>query len=123
MTSKIQTREGTEPVKDDAFQAAWKQYDQRGLAGGWEKVAFTSGFGHGWKACEAEHAPASHGTTAMDHLLAVIRTWIETESGPTFMTFSHPELKLQVKLRGYKKIILERKFDDVPSAPEGKKHS
>lgn len=45
-------------------------------------------------------------------LLDVIRTWIVTESGPQMAAFSHPELKVKVTIRGYKKIILERTFDD-----------
>lgn len=41
-----------EPIAptDDAFERAWKEYDANGNAGGWERVAFISGFGKGWKA-------------------------------------------------------------------------
>ena len=49
-------------------------------------------------------------TEPLDALLNVIRTWIETESGP-HVKFSDPCLKLQVTIKGYKKIILERKFE------------
>jgi hypothetical protein len=48
----------------------------------------------------------------MDNLLDVIKTWLETESGPSLMKFSDPVLKVQVTIHGYKKIILERKFGD-----------
>jgi hypothetical protein len=34
----------------DAFEQAWKEYNSHGTAGGWEKVAFTKGFGAGFKA-------------------------------------------------------------------------
>ena len=46
----------------------------------------------------------------IDELLSLIRTWIETESGPTKATFSIPDLKVQIAIRGYKKLTLERKF-------------
>lgn len=47
----------------------------------------------------------------IDKLLDVIRTWMESESGPT-TKFSHPELQVQVTIRGYKKLILERTFKE-----------
>jgi hypothetical protein len=50
--------------------------------------------------------------TPISHLLDVIRTWIVTELGLQMAAFSHPELKVKVTIRGYKKIILERTFDD-----------
>jgi hypothetical protein len=53
-------------------------------------------------------------TRQINAVLGVIKTWIETESGPTMATFSQPDLKLKIKLRGYKKIILERTFDCAP---------
>lgn len=37
----------------DEFQQDWADYDRRGIAGGWEKVAFTSGWGRGFKRGEA----------------------------------------------------------------------
>jgi hypothetical protein len=48
--------------------------------------------------------------TETESILNVIKTWIETESGPTAMKFSIPDLNLQVTIKGYKKIILERTF-------------
>ena len=59
----------------------------------------------------AEAALPSPPPQPIDKLLHLIRTWMETESGPT-AKFSHPDLKVQVTIRGYKKLILERKFDD-----------
>lgn len=50
---------------------------------------------------------------SMDNLLGMIRTWIETASGPTHMTISNPELQVRVSIRGYKKIILERTLDST----------
>jgi hypothetical protein len=46
-------------------------------------------------------------------VLGLIRTWIETESGPSHVRLSIPNLQLQITIRGYKKIILERKFREV----------
>lgn len=37
----------------DEFQQDWADYDRRGIAGGWEKVAFASGWGRGFKRGEA----------------------------------------------------------------------
>jgi hypothetical protein len=47
---------------------------------------------------------------AMDSLFRIIKTWIETESGPT-TKFSNQDLQLSVSIKGYKKIILERKWN------------
>ena len=47
-------------------------------------------------------------TKEINALLNLIKTWIETESGPTHATFSIPNLQVRIKLRGWKKIILER---------------
>ena len=49
---------------------------------------------------------------ALDDLANVIKTWIVTASGPTRMKFSHKDLELSVTIMGYKKIILERKFEE-----------
>ena len=46
----------------------------------------------------------------LEPLMGVIRAWMISESGPTQMKFSHPKLQVQVTIRGYKKIILERQF-------------
>jgi hypothetical protein len=48
----------------------------------------------------------------LESVLALIKTWIETESGPTQCDFSQPDLQLSIKIRGYKRLILERKFED-----------
>lgn len=53
---------------------------------------------------------SARAATRIDKLLAVIKAWIETESGPTLMKFHDPELQVQVSIRGYKKITLERTF-------------
>lgn len=56
----------------------------------------------------------------LDALLKVIRVWMETESGPTKMTFSHPNLHVQVAVHGYKKLILTRTFGaESPRTQEG----
>jgi hypothetical protein len=44
-------------------------------------------------------------------LMNLIKTWIETESGPTMMKVSIPDLKVAITIRGFKKIILERTFE------------
>lgn len=49
-------------------------------------------------------------TKHLDNLLNLIKTWIETESGPTHATLSNPDLQVLVSIRGYKKLILERTF-------------
>lgn len=46
----------------------------------------------------------------MGALLSIIKTWIETESGPSYAKFSIPNLQLKVTIMGYKKITLERDF-------------
>ena len=43
-------------------------------------------------------------------VMNLVKTWIETESGPTHCGMSIPDLHLSIKIRGYKKIILERTF-------------
>ena len=48
----------------------------------------------------------------MAALLNSIKIWIETESGPIHCDFSCPDLQLLVKIRGYKKIVLERSFQE-----------
>lgn len=49
----------------------------------------------------------------LDNLLNVIRVWMKTESGPTMSKFSHPNLQVQVTIRGYKRLTLERTFPKV----------
>lgn len=46
----------------------------------------------------------------VDKLLDVIKTWLETESGPSAAKFSIPALNVSVTFRGYKKLTLERTF-------------
>ena len=48
----------------------------------------------------------------MAAFLHLIKIWIETESGPIHCDFSYPDLQLLVKIRGYKKIVLERSFQE-----------
>ena len=52
-------------------------------------------------------------------LLDLIRTWVETESGPTMMTISNQKLNVRISIRGYKKIILERTFGKERSQEGG----
>jgi hypothetical protein len=58
-------------------------------------------------------------TESLQQILNIIKTWIESESGPTLCEFHDPELSLKVKMLGWKKIILERKFGESPKS-EGK---
>lgn len=65
--------------------------------------------------CESGHvydAPEFQAASPDENLLKIIRTWIKTESGPQMATFSIPELKVRVSLRGWKKIILERTLNE-----------
>ncbi len=38
---------GARQVTDVQAIAAWNEYDPKGIAGGWERVAFISGYGKG----------------------------------------------------------------------------
>lgn len=49
-------REESERPPEDAFESAWREYNAKGNAGGWERVAFISGFGKGFKAGLARSA-------------------------------------------------------------------
>ena len=51
---------------------------------------------------------------AMPTLLDMISVWLVTESGPTRMKISIPELKVRVSFHGSRKIILERTFPKAP---------
>src|SRR4051812_12638960 len=67
-----------------------------------------------WMVCASEHTPQPDqvpAQPALNNLLEMIKTWVETESGPK-MKVSLPDLKAQVTIKGYKKIILERTFKE-----------